>query len=69
MVEDPARDERVGEGGGAVASAAARGTAQHVECEGPMEELAPAVALCFGAEGGFGFGFRLADAWRARRSR
>ena len=30
MMEDPARDERVGEGGDAVAAAAARGAAQHV---------------------------------------
>jgi len=41
MLEDPARDERVGEGGDAVAAAAARGAAQHVDREGPLEELGP----------------------------
>jgi hypothetical protein len=59
MLEDPARDERVGEGGDAVAAAAARGAAQHVHREGPLEELGPALALCLGA----GVGFGLADAW------
>ena len=59
MVEDPARDERVGEGGDAVAAAAARGAAQHVDREGPLEEFGPALALCLGARVGFG----LADAW------
>ena len=59
MLEDPARDERVGEGGDAVAAAAARGAAQHVHREGPLEELGPALALCLGARVGFG----LADAW------
>ncbi len=34
MLEDPARDERVGEGGDAVAAAAARGAAQHVHYAG-----------------------------------
>ena len=63
MLEDPARDERVGEGGDAVAAAAARGAAQHVDREGPLEELGPGLALCFGA--GVGFGLGLADAWRA----
>ena len=38
VLEDPARDERVGEGGDAVAAAAARGAAQHVDREGPLEE-------------------------------
>ena len=61
MLEDPARDERVGEGGDAVAAAAARGAAQHVDREGPLEEFGPAAALCLGA----GVGFGLADAWRA----
>ena len=63
MLEDPARDERVGEGGDAVAAAAARGAAQHVHREGPLEELGPALALCLGAGVGFGVGFGLADAW------
>ena len=36
MLEDPARHERVGESGDAVAAAAARGAAQHVEREGPL---------------------------------
>jgi hypothetical protein len=62
MLEDPARDERVGEGGDAVAAAAARGAAQHVDREGPLEEFGPALALCLGA--GVGFGLGLADAWR-----
>jgi hypothetical protein len=59
MLEDPARHERVGEGGDAVAVAAARGAAQHVHREGPLEELGPALALCLGARVGFGH----ADAW------
>ena len=62
MLEDPARDERVGEGGDAVAAAAARGAAQHVDREGPLEEFGPALALWFGA--GLSFGLGLADAWR-----
>ncbi len=62
MLEDPARDERVGEGGDAVAAAAARGAAQHVHREGPLEEFGPALALWFGA--GLSFGLGLADAWR-----
>ena len=41
MVKDPARNERVGEGGDAVAASAAPGAAQHVHREGPMEELGP----------------------------
>ena len=41
VLEDPARDERVGEGADAVAAAAARGAAQHVDREGPLEELGP----------------------------
>ena len=61
MLEDPARDERVGEGGDAVAAAAARGAAQHVHREGPLEEFGPALALWFGA--GLSFGLGLADAW------
>ena len=36
MLEDPARDERVGEGGDAVAAAAARGAAQHVHRKGAL---------------------------------
>jgi hypothetical protein len=64
MLEDPARHERVGEGGDAVAAAAARGAAQHVDREGPLEELGPALALRLGAWVGFGVGFGLADAWR-----
>ena len=64
MLEDPARDERVGEGGDAVAAAAARGAAQHVHREGPLEEVGPALALCLGA--GVGFGLGLADAWRGQ---
>lgn len=44
MVEDPARDERVGEGGDVVAAAAARGEAQHVDREGQLEEFGPANA-------------------------
>ena len=64
MVKDPARNERVGEGGDAVAAAAARGAAQHVDREGPLEELGPALALCLGARVGFGLGFGLVDAWR-----
>jgi hypothetical protein len=59
MLEDPARHKRVGEGGDAVAAAAARGAAQHVDREGPLEEFGPALALCVGA----GVGFGLADAW------
>ena len=59
VLEDPARDERVGEGGDAVAASAARGAAQHVDREGPLEEFGPALALCLGA----GVGFGLADAW------
>ena len=59
MLEDPARDERVGEGGDALAAAAAGGAAQHVDREGPLEEFGPAAALCLGA------GVGLADAWRA----
>ena len=62
MLEDPAPDERVGEGGDAVAAAAARGAAQHVHREGPLEEFGPALALWFGA--GLSFGLGLADAWR-----
>jgi len=62
LLEDPARDERVGEGGDAVAAAAARGAAQHVHREGPLEEFGPALALWFGA--GLSFGLGLADAWR-----
>ena len=62
MLEDPARHERVGESGDAVAAAAARGAAQHVDREGPLEEFGPAAALCLGA--GVGFGLGLADAWR-----
>jgi len=62
MLEDPARHERVGEGGDAVAAAAARGAAQHVDREGPLEEFGPALALWFGA--GLSFGLGLADAWR-----
>ena len=66
VLEDPARDERVGEGGDAVAAAAARGAAQHVHREGPLEELGPALALCLGARVGFGVGFGVgfADALR-----
>lgn len=64
MLEDPARDERVGEGGDTVAAAAALGAAQHVHREGPLEEFGPALALWFGAGVGFGLGFGLADAWR-----
>ena len=64
MLEDPARDERVGEGGDAVAASATPGAAQHVDREGPLEELGPALALCFGA--GVGLGLPLADAWRAK---
>jgi hypothetical protein len=45
-----------------VAAAAARGAAQHVHREGPLEELGPGLALCLGA--GVGFGLGLADAWR-----
>ena len=48
-----------GESGDAVAAAAARGAAQHVDREGPLEELGSALALCLGARVGFG----LADAW------
>ena len=62
MLEDPARHERVGESGDAVAAAAARGAAQHVDREGPLEEFGPALALWFGA--GLSFGLGLADAWR-----
>ena len=62
MLEDPARHERVGESGDAVAAAAARGAAQHVDREGPLEELGPALALCLGPGVGFGVGF--ADALR-----
>jgi hypothetical protein len=62
MLEDPARHERVGEGGDAVAAAAARGAAQHVDREGPLEEFGPALALWFGAGLSFGVGF--ADALR-----
>ncbi len=62
MLEDPARDERVGEGGDAVPASAARGAAQHVDREGPLEELGPAAAMCFGA--GIGLGLSLADASR-----
>ena len=65
MVKDPARDEGVGEGGDAVAAGAAPGAAQHVDREGPLEELGPAAAMCFGAGRGFGLGLRLANAWRA----
>ena len=36
MLEDPARHERVGESGDAVAAAAARGAAQHVVGRGSL---------------------------------
>ena len=51
MVEDPVRDERVGEGGDAVAASAARGAAQHVHREGPLEELGPAGGEIGGLQG------------------
>ena len=62
MLEDPTRHWRVGEDGDAAAAAAARGAAQHVDREGPLQEFGPAAALCLGA--GVGFGLGLADAWR-----
>ena len=45
MLEDPARHERVGESGDAVAAAAARGAAQHVHREGPLEEPTGSVGV------------------------
>ena len=52
MLEDPARDERVGEGGDAVAAAAARGAAQHVDREGPLEEPTGSVGVQGDRRGG-----------------
>ena len=52
MLEDPARDERVGEGGDAVAAAAARGAAQHVHREGPPEEPTGSVGVQGDRRGG-----------------
>ncbi|MDB4559344.1 hypothetical protein N9293_00415 [Planctomycetota bacterium] len=52
MLEDPARHERVGEGGDAVAAAAARGAAQRVHREGPLEEPTGSVGVQGDRRGG-----------------
>ena len=54
MLEDPARHERVGESGDAVAAAAARGAAQHVHREGPLEEPTGSVGVQGDRRAGYG---------------
>ena len=52
MVKDPARNERVGEGGDAVAASAAPGAAQHVHRDGPLEEPTGSVGVQGDRRGG-----------------